>query len=304
MLAGDFFTNTLGNIRALYFNKALYTDLYGNPDELYQLTLDGKFTLDHMNTLVAGAYVDVNNDGITDLNDQLGMLTHALYAAVDPFVYSSDVVFTERDADGFVKLTMKSEGAVALAEKLCAFFNQRAISPDANGKQTELFQKGNVLFMGNARLINATYFRDMKDDFGFLPIPKIDETQENYYSLVHDTALHGCISVASKNHDMAGAVLEALNAESYRIVTPAWYESALKLKYARDDISSQMIDLIKGSMSTNFIFAYNFTLNDIGMIYRTLVTQNTPNNYVSSVETRLPAAEQKLADLIKVFKGQ
>ncbi len=303
LLAGDFFTNTIGNIRANYFNKTMYTNLYGDPNELYQLTLDGKFTIDHMNTLVAGAYADLNNDGITDLDDRLGMVTQGLAASVDPFVYGSDIVYTTRDEEGFVQLQMMSDDAVMLAEKLCSFFHQRAVCTKAPSHPPSFFKNGNILFLGNCRLIDSTSLRDMEDDFGYLPFPKYDDEQEEYYSLVHDTALHGCISVASQNLDMAGAVLEALNAESYRIVTPAWYESALKLKYARDDISSQMIDLIKGSMTTNFIFAYNFALNNIGMVYRTLVGGNNPN-YASTVESRLSAAETMLADLVKVFKGQ
>ena len=277
--------------------------LLRNPDLLYQEVLDGKFTLDRMNTLVAGAYADLNNDGITDLDDRLGMLTHALAAAVDPFVYGSDIVFTTRDEEGFIQLQMMSEDAVALAEKLCAFFHQRAVSPKSEGKHADIFKKGNVLFMGNCRLMDSTVLRDMEDDFGYLPFPKYDDEQEEYHSLVHDTALQGCISIASQNLDIAGAVLEALNAESYRIVTPAWYESALKLKYARDDVASQMIDLIKDSMTTNFIFAYSFSLNNLGLIYRNLVGGNNPN-YASYVQSILPAAEQKLADLVKVFKGE
>jgi len=50
ILAGDYFTNVIGNIRTNYFNKTLYTDLCGDPDLLYQEVPDGKFTLDRMNT--------------------------------------------------------------------------------------------------------------------------------------------------------------------------------------------------------------------------------------------------------------
>ena len=101
---------------------------------------------------------------------------------------------------------------------------------------------------------------------------------------------------------MVGAVLEAMNAESYRRVTPAWYESALKLKYSRDDITSQMVDLIRDSMTTNFIYAYSATLNNLGMVYRTLA-QTASTDYVSTVTSRLPAAEKALADLVAIFKG-
>ena len=306
LLVSDFNTQAMTYIRANFFNKTLYEKLYGDPDELYKMALDGKFTLDHMNKLIEGAYADLNGDGTTDNGDQLGMISTKLQAAVDSYVYGTDVVFTTRDKDGFIQLNMINDEAVVLAEKLCAFFNQKAISTLADNKQNAIFAEGNTLFLGNGMLSAAgsTELRDMEDDFGILPHPKMDEDQKEYYSLVHDTAMLTGVSVASKNLDMVGAVLEALAAESYRRVIPAWYESALKLKYARDDISSQMADMIKDSMTTNFIFAYNSSLNGLGQIYRTLITKNTPENYVSTVESKLPAAEQKLAELVKTFKGE
>jgi hypothetical protein len=169
----------------------------------------------------------------------------------------------------------------------------------------QLFTEGRVLFVGGD-LDTAISLREMEDDFGFLPQPKYSENQKDYFSLVHDQALLSCVSASSQNLDMAGAVLEALAAESYRRVTPAWYETALKVKYARDDISSQMVDLIRASMNTNFLFAYNSTfygLNGLGMLYRDLITNNS-NAYTSTATSRLPASQKKLDELIDAYKAQ
>ena len=303
LMVSDFNTGTIEAIRANIFNKDLYRDLYGDPDELYKEVLEGKFTFDRMNELVAGAFKDLNGNGKTDVDDQLGLLTWALQAAVDPFVYSGEIGFTTRDKDGYIQLNMISDEAVALCEKLCAFFYQPAVSSAAGKNPSEFFKSGSVLFMGNGTFGSCSGLRDMEDDYGILPHPKMTEDQETYYSLVHDTSLLTGVSIASKNLDIVGAVLEALAAESYRRVTPAYYESALKLKYARDDISSQMIDLIKENMTTNFIYAYTNSLNGIGHIYRTLVTKNNIE-YVSTVQSKLPAAEASLAELVKAFKGE
>ena len=172
---------------------------------------------------------DLNGDGKTDVDDQLGLLTYALAAAVDPFVYSS-IKFTTRDKDGFVQLNMKTDEAVALTEKLCAFFHQPAVSSKADGKQVAIFAKGNVLFLGNGTLSNASSseMRDMENDFGVLPHPKGSEEQESYYSLVHDTAMVTAVPVTVKDTEKVGAVLEALAAQSYRTVTPAFFDVALK----------------------------------------------------------------------------
>ena len=305
LLVSDFNTQVVSYIRANFFNKTLYEKLYGDPNELYKLTLDGKFTLDHMNKLIAGSYKDLNGDGAVDDKDQLGLACNQLLASVDSFVYGSHVKFTNRDKDGYVQLNMVTDDTVKVVEQLCAFFNQQAIYTKTGGKQNAIFAEGNTLFLGNGMLSAAesAELRGMEDDFGILPHPKTSEDQE-YFSLVHDTALLTGVSVAGKNLEMTGAVLEALAAESYRRVTPAWYESAMKLKYSRDDISSQMIDLIKDSMATDFIFAYNASLNGLGQIFRTIIGQNKPETYVSTVESKIAAAEATLGDLLKAFKAQ
>lgn len=300
LLASDFNTHAISFIRCNYFNKKLYNDLYGDPDELYKEVLDGKWTLDHMNELTQGAYKDLNGDGVKDMTDQFGMYCHQLNSTVDGFVYGSDVQFTRRDSSGFIEITMKdNEGAVQLLEDLIAFFHSPAVYVDQNGNHKSSFQNGTTLFITDM-FTAAKDLREMEEDFGFLPFPKTSEEQETYKTLVHDTAQLSCIPVSSSNIAISGAILEALSAESYRLVTPAYYESALKLKYARDDISSQVIDLLRDSMTTNFIYAYYPLLNDIGVLYRTLV-QGGSNTYASYMRKMAPALDKKLADIVAKF---
>ena len=44
----------------------LYADLYGDGDELYEIVLNGDWTLDKMIELVDGAYVDTDGNGEAD----------------------------------------------------------------------------------------------------------------------------------------------------------------------------------------------------------------------------------------------
>ena len=301
-LAGDYFITALLNARVVYYNKQIYANHFDNADGLYEEVIDGKWTIDRMAELIKTVYVDVNNDSKPDENDRLGFVCYAMLASTDGFVYGTDIDFTTRDADGFIELSMISDEAVKLAEKLNDLFHLPGTYTGATGNQATIFASGNTLFLGNGTFSTANGLRDMEQDFGFLPHPKYDEAQENYHSLVHDTALLGCIPSSSANLDIAGAVIEALNAETYRTVTPAWYETALKVKYARDDLSGQMIDLIHDSLTTNFIYAYNYALNSIGLVYRELISANS-TDYASAVQKKLKAAEGKLDDLVDVFLG-
>ena len=45
-------------------------------------------------------------------------------------------------------------------------------------------------------------------------------------------------------------------AETYRTVTPAYFEIALKTKYSRDDDTSRMLDIIVGSVKFDLAYIY------------------------------------------------
>ena len=62
-----------------------------------------------------------------------------------------------------------------------------------------------------------------------------------------------------------------------------------------------MIDLIHGSATTNFIYVYNYALNGIGLLYRSLVGKNNAD-YASAVAQNEAAAQEKLEELIEVFR--
>jgi len=302
LLVSDYNTHAYSYTHCNFFNKDLYTDIYGNPDELYKKVLAGNWTLDYFKELVQGAYKDLNGNGAVDYADQLGYFAANLNSTSDPWVYGGHVAHTKRTEDGFVKLTVGSEESHDLIVRLNAIFHGPGAHVDSKQKRNDVFMAGNTLFI-TGMLSTTSALRDMEDDFGFLPFPKTSDTQENYKTQVAATAELSCVPISSDNIEMTGAVLEALSAQSYYYVTPAYYESELMVKYARDDAASQMIDLIRDTMTSNFIYAYNYALNGIGHVHRKLIVNND-NNYMSKVQSLLPAAEALLEEQIKAFKGE
>ena len=56
------------------------------------------------------------------------------------------------------------------------------------------------------------------------------------------------------------ALLEALSAESYRTVTPAYFETALKGKYSRDSETGHMLDIIVSGVYLDLTYIYGQNL--------------------------------------------
>lgn len=120
--------------------------------------------------------------------------------------------------------------------------------------------QGNVLatsvdlFMGNQSLFMdvqmpaLTLLRSMETDFGIIPYPKYDESQEKYYGRV---GAFDAFVVDKANSDLerTSAVIEALNSESYKTVLPQYYEVCLKTRTSRDEESEAMLDIVFGNLT-------------------------------------------------------
>ena len=87
--------------------------------------------------------------------------------------------------------------------------------------------------------------------------------------------------------------------ESYKQVTPAYFEVAMKEKYSRDNTSSQILDMLYASMYTDFGYCYSSTLNGIGML-RQLAADKTPD-FASWYAKKEAGAKEALDNLIALY---
>ncbi len=306
LLAGDISIWQLRNMSCMYFNKRLYENAFGDPNDLYSTVLDGKWTYDLLSKYVKDVWQDLDSDAKTSKDDIIGIGTTPV-SQTDHFSYTAGIKFTERDSDGYPILLKNQERNVSLIEKLYELyfetpgmlFYEDAFAMD--GELVDLFNNGTSLFYAN-RFYSAEKFRDMTDPYGMIPYPKLDEAQENYYALVHDSTTLFCIPVSVSDIEMPCAVLEAMCAENYRTVTPAYYEVALKVKYTQDDISSQIIDLLHDNVRTDFVYANNYCFSSsvkLGTISRTLMGYGTEpsKNYMSMYDSIKSAVEADIENI-------
>ena len=84
-------------------------------------------------------------------------------------------------------------------------------------------------------------------------------------------------------------MLEAMAAESYRIVMPAYYDVVLTTKLTRDNDSEAMIDIIKNSRSYPLqLTTFNFNM------FTPFVTQQQKNNMASFYKSNESADSMSL----------
>ena len=91
----------------------------------------------------------------------------------------------------------------------------------------------------------VTLLRTMETDFGILPPPKFDENQANYYAAVDAWCMSAVsVPITVEDKEKTGLILETLAYESRYTLLPAYYYINLKTKFARDEESREMIDII------------------------------------------------------------
>ena len=94
--------------------------------------------------------------------------------------------------------------------------------------------------------------------------------------------------------DAVCAAMESLASLGYRNVIPVYYEIAMKTKYTRDDISSQLIDLMHNSLHADFAYINNYGLNNVVTIVRDI--QSSGNNTYASWWEKNSSKIQKALD--------
>ena len=101
---------------------------------------------------------------------------------------------------------------------------------------------------------------------------------------------------------MVSAITEAFAAESWRKVTPSYFDVALKNRYATDLHSAEMIDIIRAGITTDYFYANNYSFTGSpGLLCRTAM-----KNKLSSIPSQIKAArmstDKVLKDLIEDYK--
>ena len=230
----------------LIFNKDMAEKL--NLPDQYQLVHDGKFTIDAVNEAMKLAYED-NGNTVVDSEDTFGMTGNNRLMTYS--MISGGQSLMAADSDGLPVFEGVSDRMYEMYEKIfdvyfdneSVFIANRMKFNDASKNWHTLFTDGRALYYFEPIGANVK-LRDASFDFGFLPIPKYDESQENYVTPILQFAHTMHVTKANPDIEMTGVVLENLAAESHKNVRPDYFEKVIEGKRARDDGTIEMFEII------------------------------------------------------------
>lgn len=287
----------LRNMPAVFYNKTL-TEQYGMGN-LLQIALDGKWTFDKLGELIKGTYRDLNNNNTADAEDQFG-LSVGTAPWLDALYYGSGLTITKINEQGNPELTLGDEKVQTYIDKILPFLYEAPDVFPVDAKQYAMFKAGRAVFYVSTVAI-TDQLRDVDITYGVMPIPKFDEKQEAYHTTMANTHDVWCIPINGKNTEAAGAALEAISSGSFRQVYPAYYETALKVKYAPDDEVAQVYDMIRAGVMFDFGYIYSNCFDRMPALYiRDCVQKNDPN-WSSVWAAQKDAMSIKLEEILKAL---
>lgn len=252
-ILGDMSLSTFNFCTACFFNKNMITDIGFNVDELYQTVSDGKWTYDVFSTYCQDAYRDVNGNGERDVDDIMPATTVSYGASW--LNSSAGIRYTERNSDGQLELLYdQNEALVGYIDKIIEVIHTNKYIDMTETDYTKVFFKfmedESLFFMG--RFTYTNNLRDMESSYGLIPYPKYSEDLPYMSGTGQSGNFIAVPTTNQTNFEATCAALEAINAESYRYVFPALFESAMKIKYANTDKDAQMVDIIHDSIYIDF----------------------------------------------------
>lgn len=299
-LNGDICLTVMLLASAMYFNKGLFTDYIGDVNQLYDSVLDGTWTYDKFADYCRQVYTDTNGNGETDAADIMGFRFEQ-WGIPNYMSMSTGLSYTTRDEEGFPVLNILSDKSITWSETLYKLLYTDNISMEGS-KQDTFIAETSLFYPGQFETAHA--LREVDFEYGILPYPKLDETVD-YMSGAGTANGNGVaipVSVAADKLGMLCATIEALCSEAYRHVTPAWYDTALKIKYSAGLVDSQMVDIIYEHINCPFIMMADKELN-LGSIFTNGVYgSSSEGSFVSYYESRSKLLEKSLERAIENYK--
>ncbi len=299
VLDGDISTKRLYYTYTVFFNKDIFDEL--GLDYPYQLVKEGKWTFDTFSKLVKQGGKDLNGDGlINENNDRFGYYSVDWYGPFSVLYAGGQRIYTKNER-GIPELSLNSSKTVKIFSDFFGLVKTEDVFmrlEQTRVPTSDIFRDGRAMFADKC-LGEAQSLRDMTSEFGILPYPKFDES-DDYASLIGGGSSLLIMPVTVEDYDKTGKIIEALCALGSRDVIPAFYDVSLKTKFSRDKESEEMIDMIKDSLTYDLGYLAGGALESTGYNLAHLSNPDFASYYAAHESRALSDLKNFLASYGKI----
>ena len=299
LAVGDFALTTVGSTYCMFYDKAEVVNY--QIEDPYDTVKDGRWTLDHLKTICETVYTDSNGNGTEDAEDYFGLASDQ-QSNYNTYLWSCDNPIFTRDSSGELQYVYYGEHLIDVYNSCWDLLNERAgvWSVMDHGSGMDAFSKYHTLTC-NAILSGAiSYLADFSHDYGIIPYPKYDEAQAAYKSMVDGSHEAMAVGKDAADLDFIGIMTEALCAESYKTVLPAYYDVCLKTRYASSPKDAEMMDLCVNARVFDLGYVYD-NWNGVAFFFQELLRADTFQDITSYYKKKEKMATKYYDKVLALF---
>lgn len=315
-ISGDALITDDDNIYLYLYNKQMYNDntALTSKGDIYEIAKDGKFTLDLFEEMCKEASHPDEN-GEWGFEATYGNLSHAYGATVMVNGCNFATVTTDPDTEDYFQINVASEQGQAVFEKVFKIMSDKQLTQRAEliigkgqnpstygfSELQEMFVSGRGLFYNTTSSSISILKRvDMSFDFGVLPTPKFDESQERYCNTVnrYQSSVLG-IPISCTNTGAAYALLDALGYYGAG-VKKAYYEETLQLQTLAGE-DAEMLDLVYNSRFYDLGSFFDWGGGKLINLYGSLINKTT-NELASQWESIAESVTQDMQTTVQAYR--
>ena len=168
------------------------------------------------------------------------------------------------------------------------FFNRQLDGNLSIDDAVKMFGDKNLFLV---RPLTSFYFmKNYYDNYGILPLPKMDDSNEGYYSSVnHHAGTLMAVPINNGDNERTANVLQAWGMISEKTVMPEFYDRILSTRMVSDTNGARMLDII-----------FENRIYDIGLIFNFGGFENTILISDKELLSRAPTTISSSIDGVKI----
>ena len=266
----------------------------------YDLVFDGAWTLDQMYTMCTETARDLNGDGKMNEEDRYG--AYLGIGTINSMLNGANQPHITLDANGGWILNTGTVGTVNAAEKIGKVMNDTQVTVYCNINAWDSFSLGRALF-AEGTIGNLSGYRNADFMVGVLPMPKYDEAQDSYVTMMSNCSMGVTLPLTAQDPDRSGTIVEALGAYSYVDLRHAYYDVTLKDKLSHDETTPKMLDLIIESRTVDLGVIYEFALGKSISSVLDSIKKNGAENLASLAEKNANSFQKNYEKIVDAYTG-
>lgn len=286
----------------LFFNKSIFDN--NKLEYPYELVRNGDWTIDKMNEYVSAIASLNGDDSFTykaDGNAIYGVAGHTnvpialTFSAGNTVISGGSSPEFAADSERLFNTIDKCIKLLSVSDGHCRFENSGITTP---GSYYHMFVNDRAGFL-TSELKGSLVMRDMKSEYGILPMPKLESAQSDYYSYTTANTSRLVIPVTNKDLSRTGTILDALSYESNKSVLPVYYGKAISQKGLRDDDSIEMLSIINGSRMCDMGLFYGVSSEFFNSLIS--MVSSGDNTVASAIASNEKSINEQLSKLLEFY---